>query len=260
MTTFIRNLGFRTIDSVLQLGKTTVFLAKVLTRTTWYRGLFQDILRQVYQLGFQSLGVIVVSAIFIGLVLSLQGMHTLAKFGALSQLGPMIALSILREMGPVISALLFSGRACSALTAEIGLLKASDQLDSMTMMGIDPLLRIIVPRFWSGILGLPMLNLIFCAVAIWAGYYYSTQYMMLDDGMFWSMMQNSVSWENDIKNGMMKSVVFAVVLVWIALYQGMQCNPTANGISQATTKTVVLGALGVLACDFILTALMIGDW
>lgn len=260
MTAFIRNLGERCVDAVEHFGRTSIFLAQVIYRTTWYRGLTTDILRQIYQLGFQSLGVIAVSAIFIGLVLSLQGLHTLAKFGALSQLGPMIALSILREMGPVISALLFSGRACSALTAEIGLLKASDQLDSMTMMGIDPLLRVIVPRFWSGILGLPLLNLVFCALAIWAGYAYSTQYMMLDEGMFWSSMQNAVSWENDIGNGMIKSMVFAVVLVWIALYQGMQCNPTANGISQATTRTVVLGALGVLACDFILTALMIGDW
>jgi len=260
MTAIIRDLGLRSLTHLANFGKTAVFLCRVIAKTSWYRGIGIDVVKQTYQLGFQSLGVIAVSAIFIGLVLSLQGIHTLAKFGALSQLGPMIALSILREMGPVISALLFSGRACSALTAEIGLLKASDQLDSMTMMGIDPMLRIIVPRFWSGVFALPMLNFIFCALAIWAGYYYSTQQMMLDDGMFWTMMQNAVSWENDIKNGMIKSVVFAVVLVWIAVYQGMQSSPTANGISQATTKTVVLGALSVLACDFILTALMIGDW
>jgi phospholipid/cholesterol/gamma-HCH transport system permease protein len=260
MTLLFRNLGFLLIQRLSYLGKTTFFLLQVLLKTNWYKGLFQDVLRQTYQLGFQSLGIIVVSALFIGLVLSLQGIHTLEKFGALSQLGPMIALSILREMGPVISALLFSGRACSALTAEIGLLKASDQLDSMTMMGVDPIVRVIVPRFWSGLLGLPLLNLLFCAVAIIGGYFYSTHHMMLDAGMFWSNMQNAVSWNIDIKNGILKSIVFSILLLWIALYQGMNCMPTANGISQATTRTVVLGALCVLGSDFILTALMIGDW
>lgn len=163
-------------------------------------------------------------------------------------------------MGPVISALLFSGRACSALTAEIGLLKASDQLDSLKMMGIDPIKQVLVPRFWSGVIGLPLLNLLFCAVAILGGYWYGTHYVMLDSGMFWANTQNAVTWQVDIKNGMIKSFVFAILLLWIALYQGLYCTPTANGISRATTNTVVLGALCVLGSDFILTALMIGDW
>lgn len=260
MPLLIRSLGFWAINGLNHFGKTTIFLLQMLYKTSWYKGMRHDFFKQIYQLGFQSLGIISVSALFIGLVLSLQGIHTLEKFGALSQLGPMIALSILREMGPVISALLFSGRACSALTAEIGLLKASDQLDSMTMMGIDPMVRVIVPRFWSGMLGLPILNLLFCAVAIMGGYFYSTHEMMLDSGMFWSNTQNAVSWDIDIKNGIIKSLVFSVLLLWTALYQGMNCTPTANGISQATTRTVVLGALCVLGSDFILTALMIGDW
>ena len=260
MPLLIRNLGFWALNSLNHFGKTTFFLLQMLFKTTWYKGIQNDIAKQIYILGFQSLGIICVSALFIGLVLSLQGIHTLEKFGALSQLGPMIALSILREMGPVISALLFSGRACSALTAEIGLLKASDQLDSMKMMGIDPIVRVIVPRFWAGMIGLPILNLLFCAVAIIGGYLYSTHHMMLDSGMFWSNTQNAVSWDMDIKNGIIKSLVFSVLLLWTALYQGINCTPTANGISQATTRTVVLGALCVLGSDFILTALMIGDW
>jgi phospholipid/cholesterol/gamma-HCH transport system permease protein len=260
MRTLVRNLGSWSMEYLSSLGSSGVFLGQTLTRSPFYRGVFKDTIRQLYALGVQSLWIIVVSAIFIGLVLALQGYHTLEKFGALSQLGPMIALSILREMGPVIAALLFSGRACSALTAEIGLLKASDQLSSMTMMGIDPLRRVILPRFWSGMIGLPLLTIIFCAMAILAGYWFATHQLMLDGGSFWANTQNAVSWQNDIKNGIIKSVVFALLLLWVALYQGLHSTPTANGISQATTRTVVLGALCVLACDFILTALMIGDW
>ncbi len=260
MQMFLRNFGFWFLQYLSALGEAAYFLIQTLTRSPFYRGMFKDILKQLYALGVQSLGIIVVSAVFIGLVLALQGYHTLEKFGALSQLGPMIALSILREMGPVIAALLFSGRACSALTAEIGLLKASDQLSSMQMMGIDPIRRVMMPRFWSGMIGLPLLTLIFCAMAILAGYWFATHQLMLDSGTFWSNTQNAVTWQVDVKNGVIKSVVFALLLLWIALYQGLNCTPTANGISQATTRTVVLGALCVLGCDFILTALMIGDW
>jgi phospholipid/cholesterol/gamma-HCH transport system permease protein len=260
MQTFMRNLGFWFTQYLGSLGEASYFLLQTVSRSPWYRGVFKDTLKQLYALGVQSLWIIVVSAVFIGLVLALQGYHTLEKFGALSQLGPMIALSILREMGPVIAALLFSGRACSALTAEIGLLKASDQLSSMKMMGIDPIRRVMLPRFWSGMIGLPLLTLIFCAMAILAGFWFATGHLMLDAGSFWSNTQNAVSWQTDVKNGMIKSIVFGILLLWIALYQGLHCTPTANGISQATTRTVVLGALCVLGFDFILTAFMIGDW
>jgi phospholipid/cholesterol/gamma-HCH transport system permease protein len=260
MQVLLRNIGLRFTQSVTALGEAGVFLLEVVTKAPWYRGLTRDLFRQLYALGVQSLGIILISATFIGLVLGLQGYHTLEKFGALSQLGPMISLSILREMGPVISALLFSGRACSALTAEIGLLKASDQLASLKMMGIDPLKRIIMPRLWAGIIGLPLLNLLFCAMAILSGYWYCCHQLMIDPGTFWSNTQNAVTWEYDVKNGILKSVVFAILLLWVALYQGMRSTPTANGISQATTQTVVLGALCVLGSDFILTALMIGGW
>ena len=260
MLTYMRNLGFLTLLGLQHIGEAFVFLLQTIRQGPCYRGILKDICKQMYVLGVQSLGIIGVSAVFIGLVLGLQGNHTLQKFGAQSQLGPMIALSILREMGPVISALLFSGRACSALTAEIGLLKASDQLASMQMMGIEPMKRIIMPRFWAGFFGLPLLNLFFCAMSIFAGFWYATHYLMLDTGVFWSNTQAAVSWNLDFKNGMIKSFVFAMLLLWIALYQGLRCIPTANGISQATTKTVVLGALCVLGSDFILTALMIGDW
>jgi len=260
MLVLMRNLGFWFLDYLAALGRAAYFLCQAVLCSPFYRGIVKDILKQLYALGVQSLGIIAVSAVFIGLVLALQGYHTLEKFGALGQLGPMVALSILREMGPVVAALLFSGRACSALTAEIGLLKASDQLSSMKMMGIDPMRRVILPRLWSGIIGLPLLTTIFSAVAIYAGFWFATHQLMLDEGSFWANTQNAVHWQLDIKNGMIKSIVFAILLLWVALYQGLNCTPTANGISQATTRTVVLGALCVLGFDFILTALMIGDW
>ena len=260
MIDYFERIGARTLDQLQALGQSGLFLLRVICQKPNVLRLWPVLCEQLYFVGVLSFLIMVVSGLFIGMVVGLQGYHTLQKFGAQSQLGPMIALSILREMGPVISALLFSGRACSALTAEIGLLKASDQLASMQMRGIDPLKRIIMPRFWAGFIGLPLLNFIFCSMAIYAGFWYATHHLMLDAGTFWSNTQAAVSWQHDVKNGMLKSFVFAMLLLWIALYQGLRCIPTANGISQATTKTVVFGALCVLGSDFILTALMIGDW
>ena len=194
------------------------------------------------------------------MVVGLQGYNTLEKFGASSELGQLLALSIVRELGPVISALLFAGRAGSALTAEIGLMKATEQLASMDMMGVDPLGRIIYPRFLAGIISLPLLSLIFSAVAVYGGYFIGVKWLGVDGGSFWSNMQAAVNFQNDVLSGIIKSVVFAFVVIWIAVFQGFTCIPTAEGISQATTRTVVYASLAVLGFDFLLTAMMIGAW
>jgi phospholipid/cholesterol/gamma-HCH transport system permease protein len=194
------------------------------------------------------------------MVVGLEGFHTLQKFGATSQLGQLLALSVIRELGPVISALLFAGRAGSALTAEIGLMKATEQLASMDMMGVDPLARIIYPRFLAGLMALPALALIFSAVAIYGGYAVGVLWLGIDSGTFWSNMQASINFHTDIVNGMIKSLVFAGLVIWVAVFQGFTCTPTAEGISQATTRSVVYASLAVLGFDFLLTAVMIGDW
>ena len=215
---------------------------------------------QIHFVGVLSCLIIVVSALFIGMVVGLQGYNTLQKFGASSQLGQLLALSISRELGPVISALLFAGRAGSALTAEIGLMKATEQLSSMDMMGVDPLGRVIYPRFIAGFITLPVLALIFSAVAILGGYFIGVHWLGVDAGSFWSNMQSAVNFRIDVLSGIIKSLVFAFVVTWIAVFQGFECVPTAEGISQATTKTVVYSSLAVLGLDFLLTAMMIGDW
>lgn len=248
------------LNCMQQFGSSGVFLARVVCRRPETYRLWPALCRQLYFLGVLSCLIIVISALFIGMVVGLQGYHTLEKFGAGSELGQLLALSVARELGPVMSALLFAGRAGSALTAEIGLMKATEQLASMDMMGVDPLGRIIYPRFLAGIISLPLLALIFSAVAIYGGYFVGVAWMGVDAGSFWSNMQAAVHFHADVLSGMIKSVVFAFLVSWIAVYQGFSCVPTAEGISQATTRTVVYSSLAVLGFDFLLTALMIGDW
>ncbi|OOF70546.1 lipid asymmetry maintenance ABC transporter permease subunit MlaE [Rodentibacter caecimuris] len=216
------------------------------------------LIKQMYVLGVQSLLIILLSGLFIGMVLGLQGYVVLVDFSAETSLGQLVALSLLRELGPVVTALLFAGRAGSALTAEIGLMKATEQLSSLEMMAVDPLRRVIAPRFWAGMIVMPILSLIFIAVGIWGGSLVGVDWKGVDTGSFWSVMQNSVSWGYDILNGVIKSVFFAIAVTWIALFNGYDCLPTSEGISQATTKTVVYASLVVLGLDFILTAIMFG--
>ena len=194
------------------------------------------------------------------MVVGLQGYNTLDKFSAAQQLGQLVALSVTRELGPVVTALLVAGRAGSALTAEIGLMKATEQLASMEMMGVDPLWRVISPRFWAGFISMPMLTAIFSAVAIYGGFLVGVKWLGLDDGAFWSNMQSSVDFHNDVLNGLIKSVVFGFVVTWIAVFQGYDAVPTAEGISRATTRTVVYSSLAILGLDFVLTATMLGGW
>lgn len=257
-------IGQFSIDSVRQLGKSALLLARILFSPPYFKNYFTKglpfIIQQIFAEGCLSLIIIVVSSLFIGMVLALQGYHTLAKFGAAAQLGPMVALSVVRELGPVVTAILFAGRAGSAVTAEIGLMKATSQLASMEMMAVDPLRRVISPRFWGGLISMPLLTLIFNMMAIYGAYLVGVKWLGVDAGVFWSNMQSSVEFRSDIMNGILKSVVFGMAVIWIALTQGYYAVPTSAGIANATTRTVVYGSLAVLGIDFILTVIMIGEW
>ncbi|KTD07092.1 lipid asymmetry maintenance ABC transporter permease subunit MlaE [Legionella jamestowniensis] len=256
----LARIGQRGVINLQTMGQSGAFLLRMFFRNPDLPRLWPDLKRQLHFVGVLSCLIIVVSALFVGMVIGLQGYNTLQKFGASSQLGQLLALSIGRELGPVISALLFAGRAGSALTAEIGLMKATEQLASMDMMGVDPLGRVIYPRFLAGLISLPLLALIFTAVAIYGGYFVGVDWLGVDAGSFWSNMQAAVDFRLDMLSGIIKSVVFAFVVVWIAVFQGFNCIATAEGISQATTRTVVYSSLAVLGLDFILTAMMIGGW
>ena len=217
------------------------------------------LLQQIYSVGVLSLLIIVVSGLFVGMVLGLQGYNTLVDFGAEESLGTVVALSLVRELGPVVSALLFAGRAGSALTAEIGLMKATEQLSGMEMMAVDPIKRVLSPRFLAGFISMPLLVAIFSAVGVMGGYFVGVGLLGVDEGAYWSQIQSSVDFDDDIVNGVIKSLVFGVVAAWIAIYEGYDAIPTSEGVSRATTRTVVHTSLAVLGLDFILTALMFGE-
>ena len=217
------------------------------------------VLRQLYSVGVLTLIIIVVSGLFVGMVMGLQGYNTLVDFGAEESLGVLVSLSLVRELGPVVTALLFAGRAGSALTAEIGLMKATEQLSGMEMMAVDPLQRVLAPRFLAAFISMPILAVIFNAVGIYGGYFVGVGLLGVDDGAFWTQMQDKVDLHSDIYNGIIKSVVFGFVAGWIALFEGYDAVPTAEGVGRATTQTVVHSALAVLGLDFVLTALMFGD-
>lgn len=211
---------------------------------------------QIHFIGNYSLVIIAVSGLFVGFVLGLQGYYTLNKYGSEQALGLLVALSLTRELGPVVTALLFAGRAGTSLTAEIGLMKAGEQLAAMEMMAVDPLHRILAPRFWAGVIAMPVLAAIFSAVGIFGGYLVGVGLIGVDEGAFWSQMQGGVDVWSDVANGVLKSFVFGVAVTFIALYQGYRAAPTPEGVARATTRTVVIGSLVVLWCDFLLTALM----
>lgn len=215
-------------------------------------------IRQIFQLGILSLPIILTSGLFIGMVLAFQGYNILVDFSAEESLGSMVALSLLRELAPVVAALLFAGRAGSALTAEIGLMQSTEQLASMEMMAVSPLKRVIAPRFFAGIIALPMLTMFFNVIGIWGGYLIGVSWMGIDGGTYWSVMQASVEYLPDVGNGLIKSFVFAILITWIALYNGYHVVPNALGISKSTTQTVVVSSLLVLAMDFVLTVFMFG--
>jgi phospholipid/cholesterol/gamma-HCH transport system permease protein len=241
-----------------RLGRGHIFLARVLFGLGSLILRPRLIVREVYSVGVLSLLIILVSGLFVGMVLGLQGYVTLSKFGAEESLGVVVALSLVRELGPVVTALLFAGRAGSALTAEIGLMKATEQLSGMEMMAVDPLQRVVAPRFLAGLIAMPLLAAIFSAVGVFGGMFIGVGLLGVDPGSYWSQMQAAVDLHADIINGVIKSVVFGFVAAWIAVYEGYDAIPTSEGVSRATTRTVVNTALAVLGLDFILTALMFG--
>jgi phospholipid/cholesterol/gamma-HCH transport system permease protein len=217
---------------------------------------FRLVTDQVHFIGNYSLVIIAVSGLFVGFVLGLQGYYTLNKYGSEQALGLLVALSLVRELGPVVTALLFAGRAGTSLTAEIGLMKATEQLSAMEMMAVDPLTRVLAPRFWAGVIAMPLLAAVFSAVGVLGGYVVGVVLIGVDEGAFWSQMQGGVELWADIGNGVLKSVVFGVAVTFIALYQGYVAAATPEGVARATTRTVVIGSLMVLWLDFLLTALM----
>lgn len=260
MRTRVGTLGQWSLENLREFGRAGVLFSRILFYPPNVRRGFPLLVQQVYAEGVLSLLIIVVSSLFIGMVLALQGYHTLAKFGASQELGPLVALSVLRELGPVVTAILFAGRAGSAITAEIGLMKATEQLSSMEMMAVDPLRRVISPRFWGGFFSMPLLTIIFNTTAIYGAYLVGVKWLGLDAGVFWSNMQASVDFHADILNGIIKSAVFGVAVTWIAVFQGYFAAPTSAGIASATTRSVVYSSLVILGLDFVLTAMMIGGW
>lgn len=256
----IMQLGANTINFLENIGKATnILLIAIFHRPNLSKG-FPLLIKQIYTIGVLSLPIILAASFFIGMVLGLQGYTILTKYGADETVGQLIALSLVRELGPVVGALLFAGRAGSALTAEIGHMKATEQLSSLQMMGVDPIYRVITPRFWAGFYSLPLLTLIFNVVAIWGGYLVAVEWLGLDAGSFWSNMRANVDFNEDILNGVIKSIAFGFVVTWVSLYQGLQAMPSSEGISLATTRTVVYSSLLVLALDFVFTALMFGGF
>ncbi|NOR40129.1 MAG: lipid asymmetry maintenance ABC transporter permease subunit MlaE [Gammaproteobacteria bacterium] len=255
----LQQLGRATLGVFERLGRGHMFLLQTLVHIPAVLLRPRLILTQLFSVGVLTLVIILVSGLFVGMVLWLQGYNTLVDFGAEASLGMLVALSLVRELGPVVTALLFAGRAGSALAAEIGLMKATEQLSGMEMMAIDPIQRVIAPRFLAGFISMPLLAAIFSAVGIYGGYLVGVELLGVDAGAYWSQMQDKVDLQGDIYNGVIKSIVFGFAAVWIALFEGYDAVPTAEGVSRATTRTVVHTALVVLGLDFVLTALMFGD-
>jgi phospholipid/cholesterol/gamma-HCH transport system permease protein len=234
---------------------TRFFIAALMRSGTAFRR-FGLTIREIYFSGVLSLIIILVSGLFVGMVLALQGYETLQTYGSEEVLGVLVALSLVRELGPVVAALLFASRAGSAITAEIGLMKATEQLAAMEMMAVDPVARVVAPRFWAGVISMPLLAALFSAMGILGGYLVGVVLIGVDEGSFWSQMQAKVDFEEDILNGVIKSVVFGIAVTAIALFEGYDAPPTAEGVSGATTRTVVTSSLAILALDFVLTAFM----
>jgi phospholipid/cholesterol/gamma-HCH transport system permease protein len=255
-TISVRGIGHHTVDAVWRLGYAARFLGLTLGHSGASFRRFRLVIREVYYAGVLSLIIILVSGLFVGMVLGFQGFHTLQTYGSESALGILVALSLVRELGPVISALLFASRAGSAMTAEIGLMKATEQLSAMEMMAVDPIARVIAPRFWAGVISMPLLAAMFSAMGVFGGYLVGVVLIGVDEGSFWSQMQAAVDVREDVLNGVIKSFVFGIAVTWIALFEGYDAPPTAEGVSGATTRTVVTSSLVILGLDFLLTAFM----
>jgi len=251
-----RRLGAHVTRALCRLGFAARFLLATLGHIGTALRRLPLTVREIYFTGVLSLVIIAVSGLFVGMVLGLQGYDTLQRFGSTSALGTLVALSLVRELGPVVAALLFASRAGSAITAEIGLMKATEQLSAMEMMAVDPVARVVAPRFFAGVISMPLLAALFSALGVLGGYLVGVRLLGVDDGLFWSQMQAAVNFREDIANGVIKSFVFGVLVSWIAVFEGYDAEPTAEGVSGATTRTVVTSSLAILGADFVLTAFM----
>ncbi len=256
----LQTIGRYGLDIFESTGRATLFLARILFAIPRPRQAFPLLLRQLFNVGLLSLLIIVVSGLFIGMVMALQGYSNLARFGTTDALGTLVALSMLRELGPVVTGLLFAGRAGSAITAEIGLMRATEQLSSLEMIGVDPIRRVVSPRFWAGFYSMPILALIFNTVAIYGGAWVAIDLLGVDGGSYWTNTTEAVSFGEDVVNGIIKSFVFGALAAWIAVYQGYDADPNPQGIASATTRTVVYSSLAILGLDLILTAIMFGEF
>ena len=252
----LRRLGRNVTNRVWRLGFASRFLLAIVLHSGTSMQRFGLTIREIYFTGVLSLVIILVSGRFGGRVLGLQGYDTLQRYGSSEALGILVARSLVRELGPVVAALLFASRAGSAITAEIGLMKATEQLSAMEMMAVDPIARVVAPRFWGGVISMPLLAALFSAMGIFGGYLVGVRLIGVDEGSFWSQMQASVDFSEDILNGVIKSVVFGLIVSWVAVFEGYDAEPTAEGVSGATTRTVVTSSLAILGADFILTAFM----
>jgi len=256
MIGFLTAIGAWTREAIGNIGFATRVLFEMVRASGGLLRRFRLVTTQIHFIGNYSLLLIAVSGLFVGFVLGLQGYYTLNKYGSEQALGLLVALSLTRELGPVVTALLFAGRAGTSLTAEIGLMKAGEQLSAMEMMAVNPLQRVLAPRFWAGVIAMPVLAAIFSAVGVFGGYVVGVLMIGVDEGAFWSQMQGGVDVWNDVLNGVIKSIVFGFAVTFIAVYQGYQSQPTPEGVARATTRTVVIASLSVLWLDFMLTALM----
>jgi phospholipid/cholesterol/gamma-HCH transport system permease protein len=252
----LQGIGARVVDGVWRIG----YGARFFLMTLFYSGMsfrrFQLTVRELFFTGVISLIIILVAGLFVGIVLGMQGYETLKRYGSESALGTLVALSLVRELGPVLAALLFASRAGSAMTAEIGLMKATEQISAMEMMAVNPIARVVAPRFWAGVISMPLLAAMFSAMGVFGGYMVGVVMIGVDEGSFWSQMQSAVDFQHDILNGVIKSLVFGVAVTVISLFEGYDAPPTAEGVSGATTRTVVQSSLAILLLDVILTAFM----
>lgn len=260
IATQVADLGARALDTVRRIGLAARFTQQVLLKSGPSILRPSLTIREVYFAGVLSLVIIAVSGLFVGMVLGMQGYDTLQVYGSEEKLGVLVALSLVRELGPVVAALLFASRAGSAITAEIGLMKATDQITAMEMMAVNPVARVVAPRFWAGVLSMPLLAALFSAMGIFGAYVVGVQLLGVDDGAFWSQMQGAVDFREDVMNGVIKSVVFGFAISAIATFEGFHAQPTAEGVSRATTRTVVHSSLLVLALDLVLTGFMLQAW
>jgi phospholipid/cholesterol/gamma-HCH transport system permease protein len=252
----LSRLGGGVVDAIWRLGYASRFVALVLRDSMMAFRRFSLTMREIYFAGVLSLVIVGVSGLFVGMVLALQGFETLQNFGAADAVGVLVATSLVKELGPVVAGLLFASRAGSAITAEIGLMKTTEQLSAMEMMAVNPIARVVAPRFWAGVISMPMLAAIFSVMGVFGGWIVAVKLLGVDNGTFWSQMQAQIDFRLGIVNGIIKSAVFGVAITAIAVFEGYDAPPTAEGVASATTRTVVESALAVLALDFVLTVFM----